>query len=155
VLTAHGSQLTRSRRRQFEVSANFDLENDRRSSTRILFVDDEPLELEGLRRSVYKEFVADLAGGPEEGLAKLRSSGRYAVVVSDMRMPAMDWGEHRSARALLHWQLPMMPPFRTGPTEDGFPSLRPLRLCGASREPNSTQRSSRYSVSLTEIAQHG
>jgi len=47
----------------------------------------EPLELEGLRRSVYKEFVADLAGGPEEGLAKLRSSGRYAVVVSDMRMP--------------------------------------------------------------------
>ena len=62
-------------------------------------MDDEPLELEGLRRSVYKEFVADLAGGPEEGLAKLRSSGPYAVVVSEMRMPAMDWGEHRSACA--------------------------------------------------------
>jgi len=99
------------------VSANFDIENDRHSPTRILFVDDEPRELEGL--------------------------------------PAMDWGEHRSARALLHWQLPMMPPFRTGPTEDGFPSLRPLRLCGASREPNSTQKVVEVFVSLTEIAQRG
>jgi DNA-binding NtrC family response regulator len=75
------------------VSANFDTEIDSHCPTRILFVDDEPLVLEGLRRSVYKEFVADLAVGPEEGLAKLRSSGPYAVVVSDMRMPAMDGAE--------------------------------------------------------------
>jgi len=53
-------------------------------------VDDEPLVLEGLRRTVYTEFLADLAGGPEEGLAKLEKHGPYPVVVSDMRMPGMD-----------------------------------------------------------------
>jgi response regulator RpfG family c-di-GMP phosphodiesterase len=31
--------------------------------------------------------------GPDEGLAKLRSAGPHAVVVSDMRMPAMDGAE--------------------------------------------------------------
>jgi len=56
----------------------------------VLFVDDEPLVLEGLRRSVRREFVADLALGPDEGLAKLRQEKRYAVVVSDMHMPGMD-----------------------------------------------------------------
>jgi DNA-binding NtrC family response regulator len=61
---------------------------------RVLLVDDEPLVLEGLRRSVYKEFVADLAEGPEEGLAKLKKNGPYpVVVVSDMRMPGMDGAE--------------------------------------------------------------
>ena len=53
-------------------------------------MDDEPLVLEGLRRTVYMEFLADLAGGPEEGLAKLEKHGPYPVVVSDMRMPGMD-----------------------------------------------------------------
>jgi putative two-component system response regulator len=57
---------------------------------RVLFVDDEPLVLAGLRRSVYAEFAADLAGGAEEGLSKLKKDGPYPVVVSDMRMPAMD-----------------------------------------------------------------
>jgi putative nucleotidyltransferase with HDIG domain len=56
----------------------------------VLFVDDEPLVLEGLRRSVHKEFLADLAGGPDEGLEKFRRAGPYAVVVSDMHMPGMD-----------------------------------------------------------------
>lgn len=60
------------------------------NQARVLLVDDEPLVLEGLRRSVHAEFVADLAGGPEEGLAKLRKDGPYPVVVSDMRMPGMD-----------------------------------------------------------------
>jgi putative two-component system response regulator len=60
------------------------------NKSRVLLVDDEPLVLEGLRRSVHAEFVADLAGGPEEGLAKLRKDGPYPVVVSDMRMPGMD-----------------------------------------------------------------
>ena len=60
------------------------------SQARVLLVDDEPLVLEGLRRSVHREFVADLAGGPEEGLAKLRKHGPYPVVVSDMHMPGMD-----------------------------------------------------------------
>jgi putative nucleotidyltransferase with HDIG domain len=60
---------------------------------RVLLVDDEPLVLEGLRRSISTEFVADLAGGPEVGLEKLRKNGPYPVVVSDMRMPGMDGAE--------------------------------------------------------------
>ena len=59
----------------------------------VLFVDDEPLVLEGLRRSVRKEFHADLANGPYEALEKLSGDRRYAVVVSDMRMPGMDGAE--------------------------------------------------------------
>lgn len=63
------------------------------NQTRVLFVDDEPLMLEGLRRTVYGEFAADLAESSEEGLAKLRKDGPYPVVVSDMRMPGMDGAE--------------------------------------------------------------
>lgn len=57
---------------------------------RVLLVDDEPLVLEGLRRSIHKEFVADLAEDAEEAILKLRKDGPYPVVVSDMRMPGMD-----------------------------------------------------------------
>ncbi len=67
------------------------------SEARVLFVDDEPLVLEGLRRSVYKEFAADLAEGSEEGLAKLKRNGPYPVVVSDMRMPGMDGAQFLAA----------------------------------------------------------
>jgi len=63
----------------------------------VLFVDDDPLVLEGLRRAVYPEFAADLAHGPEEGLAKLRNHGPYPIVVSDMRMPGMDGAEFLAA----------------------------------------------------------
>jgi len=60
------------------------------SKARVLLVDDVPLVLEGLRRSLRAEFVTDLAGGAEEGLAKLREGPPYPVVVSDMHMPGMD-----------------------------------------------------------------
>jgi response regulator RpfG family c-di-GMP phosphodiesterase len=63
---------------------------------KILFVDDEPLVLEGLRRSLYREFNADLAEGPEAGLEKVKKDGPYVVVVSDMRMPVMDGAEFLS-----------------------------------------------------------
>lgn len=66
------------------------LETGSCSQARVLLVDDELLVLEGLRRSVHAEFVADLAGDAEEGLLKLRKDGPYPVVVSDMRMPGMD-----------------------------------------------------------------
>ena len=72
------------------MNQNTTWEIDSCNQARVLLVDDEPLVLEGLRRSVQPEFVADLAGGPEEGLAKLRKDGPYPVVVSDMRMPGMD-----------------------------------------------------------------
>jgi len=75
------------------VKHNAGLEIGAGNEERVLFVDDEPLVLEGLRRSVHAEFVADLAVGPEEGLAKLNEDGPYPVVVSDMRMPGMDGAE--------------------------------------------------------------
>jgi CheY-like chemotaxis protein len=63
---------------------------------RVLFVDDEPYVLEGIQRSLYKEFHTDVAGGGEEGLCKLQENGPYCVVVSDMRMPGMDGAEFLS-----------------------------------------------------------
>jgi response regulator RpfG family c-di-GMP phosphodiesterase len=68
----------------------------RNDKPRIRFVDDEPLALEGLSRSVHREFKADLADGPEAGLAKVKNDGPYSVVVSDMRMPVMDGAEFLS-----------------------------------------------------------
>ncbi|MFY9559835.1 MAG: HD domain-containing phosphohydrolase [Terriglobales bacterium] len=56
-------------------------------------MDDEPLVLEGLRRSVKKEFAVDLAVGAEEGLEQLRRNAPYPVVVSDMCMPGVDGAE--------------------------------------------------------------
>jgi len=73
----------------------------RSDKPRVLFVDDDPLALEGLSRSVYREFKADLAEGPEAGLGKVKNDGPYSVVVSDMRMPVMDGAEFLSrVRAL-------------------------------------------------------
>jgi response regulator RpfG family c-di-GMP phosphodiesterase len=69
---------------------------DENKRPRILFVDDEPLLLEGLRRALHKEFDAELAGGGAEGLEKIKKSGPYPVVVSDMRMPGMDGAEFLS-----------------------------------------------------------
>ena len=66
------------------------------SKPKVLFVDDEPFVLEGLRRALHRDFAADLANGPEEGLQMLVKSGPYPVVVSDMRMPGMDGAEFLS-----------------------------------------------------------
>ncbi|MFI5118339.1 MAG: HD domain-containing phosphohydrolase [Terriglobales bacterium] len=75
------------------VSESTSVEPGSCDKPRVLFVDDEPLVLEGLRRSIKKEFAADLAAGPEAGLEKLRKNGPYPVVVSDMCMPGMDGAE--------------------------------------------------------------
>jgi HD-like signal output (HDOD) protein len=59
---------------------------------RILFVDDDPNVLTGLRnvlRSRRREWDMVFAIGPEEALAKLAETP-FDVVVSDMRMPRMD-----------------------------------------------------------------
>ena len=57
---------------------------------KILLVDDEPSVLEGYQRLFRDEFRIDTAVGGKEALAGMASSGPYAVVVSDMRMPGMD-----------------------------------------------------------------
>jgi response regulator RpfG family c-di-GMP phosphodiesterase len=59
-------------------------------SEKILFVDDERNVLEGYQRQLRKQFRVEIALGPEAGLEAVRTSGPYAVVVSDLRMPGMD-----------------------------------------------------------------
>ena len=62
---------------------------------RVLFVDDEPRILRGLRRSLFgveEEFEADFAESAAEALEMLAAKP-YDVVVSDMRMPGMDGAE--------------------------------------------------------------
>jgi len=64
---------------------------------RILLVDDDPLVIDGYRRSLGREFSLETATGPKEGLALVENKGPYAVVVSDMRMPGMSGIEFLSA----------------------------------------------------------
>jgi len=62
---------------------------------RVLFVDDEPKILDGLRRmlrSLRREWQMDFAEGGRDALARLVDSP-YDVVVTDMRMPGMDGAE--------------------------------------------------------------
>ena len=64
---------------------------------KILFVDDEPNVLQGIQRTLRKDFDIHVADGGENALAMISSEGPFAVVVSDMRMPGMD-GIHFLAR---------------------------------------------------------
>lgn len=62
---------------------------------KIIFVDDEPNILDGLRRmlrSLRNEFDMHFAAGGREALTLLEGD-RFDVVVSDMRMPGMDGAE--------------------------------------------------------------
>jgi response regulator RpfG family c-di-GMP phosphodiesterase len=56
----------------------------------ILFVDDEPNLLEGIRRQLRREFSLTTASGGQAALELITSKGPFAVIVSDMRMPVMD-----------------------------------------------------------------
>ncbi|MEV6632016.1 HDOD domain-containing protein [Actinoplanes sp. NPDC051470] len=61
----------------------------------VVFVDDEPRILDGLRRMLRKESARwdmSFAGGAGEALAVMENR-RCNVVVSDFRMPGMDGGE--------------------------------------------------------------
>ena len=57
---------------------------------KVLFVDDDRNLLESFHRSLHDEFSVDTAKDGEAGLEALASSGSFAVVVSDMRMPGMN-----------------------------------------------------------------
>ena len=59
-------------------------------SRKILFVDDEILLLEGIKRQLRRELDITVALGGETGLAVLQDQGPFAVVVSDYNMPGMD-----------------------------------------------------------------
>ena len=57
---------------------------------RVLFVDDDPNLLQGLKRSLGKQFRIDTALGGKAGLEIASDRGPFAVVVSDMQMPEMN-----------------------------------------------------------------
>lgn len=57
---------------------------------RILLVDDEVNLLQSLRRNLRGRYELTLAEGGEAGLEQLRTSGPFAIVVSDMQMPEVD-----------------------------------------------------------------
>jgi len=61
--------------------------------SKVLFVDDEPSVLEGIRRQLRRSFAVSTAQGGPEALRLYEEEGPFAVVVSDMRMPGMNGAE--------------------------------------------------------------
>lgn len=57
---------------------------------RILFVDDDPRLLQGMRRRLRGQYDIETALGPKKGLEVVEYLGPFAVVVADMNMPGMD-----------------------------------------------------------------
>lgn len=57
---------------------------------RVLCVDDEPRVLDGMRRTLGMNFAVKTAEGGAQALALLNGPERFAVTISDMRMPGMD-----------------------------------------------------------------
>jgi len=57
---------------------------------RVLFVDDEPNVLDGIRRQLRNRVDIETANSGAAALDIIRAQGPFAVVVSDMRMPEMD-----------------------------------------------------------------
>ena len=57
---------------------------------RVLCVDDDPNVLQAYQRTLRKRFPIDIALGGEEALEIVGCDSSYAVIVSDMRMPAMN-----------------------------------------------------------------
>ena len=59
---------------------------------RVLFVDDEIEVLEGIKQNLRRDFNLHLATSAEQALEKVREK-KFAVIVSDMRMPGMNGAE--------------------------------------------------------------
>lgn len=57
---------------------------------RILIVDDEPQVLDGIRRALGRYFIIDPVSCAHEALRRLAGGERYAAIVSDLAMSAMD-----------------------------------------------------------------
>lgn len=60
------------------------------ATEKILFVDDEPNILATFKRNLHRKYTVETASGGEEGLVLIQSSGPFAVVFSDLKMPVMD-----------------------------------------------------------------
>jgi CheY-like chemotaxis protein len=60
------------------------------SNRRILCVDDEPLVLEGLERTLFDHFDVATESNPRRALSTIEAGPAFAVILSDMRMPELD-----------------------------------------------------------------
>ena len=60
------------------------------SKARVLFIDDEPNILSGIRRSLRNDFDVHTAESGKEALRILEDGEPFNVIVSDCRMPEMD-----------------------------------------------------------------
>jgi len=60
---------------------------------KVLFVDDEPLVLDALKRMLRDQFLTYTADSGEKGLVSAEQNGPFAVVISDMHMPGMSGAE--------------------------------------------------------------
>lgn len=63
---------------------------DRSEAVRVLFVDDEPNLLDGMRRQLRREFDVHTAVGAAKGLFALGEEGPFEVIVSDFLMPGIN-----------------------------------------------------------------
>lgn len=68
---------------------------------RILCVDDEPRVLDGMRRTLGMDFDVVTAEGGAQALALLIRRERFALTISDMRMPGMDGAAYLERAAQL------------------------------------------------------
>src|SRR5262245_50969569 len=57
---------------------------------RVLVVDDEPLNLELLERSLHRKFEVLTAGGAESALKLLQRGEEVSIILCDYRMPGMN-----------------------------------------------------------------
>ena len=67
----------------------------------VLCVDDEPMNLELLERSLRRRFEVLSAAAPDHALDLLRSRSDIAVVLSDFRMPQMNGADLLAAASRL------------------------------------------------------
>lgn len=63
------------------------------SPIRVLCVDDEPMILDGLKRTLRPECSVSTASNGAEALEILRRDTNFDVILSDLRMPGMDGAE--------------------------------------------------------------
>ena len=56
----------------------------------ILFVDDDIHLLSSMKRNLHNKFNITTASSGKEGLKEIVQNQRFAVIISDMRMPEMD-----------------------------------------------------------------
>ena len=56
----------------------------------VLLVDDEPNVLKGYQRNIEGMFESEAVGDPAEALRRIEESDKYALILSDYRMPGMN-----------------------------------------------------------------